>query len=318
MNSSPPLSSKKKTSDISSLLLATCSCILLALARDDFPEHDNTIPVHEGNPGETFTVLESVAHERLLWLEAALRHLIRLERMRILHLLSSCFLSHFPFQLGNAACRATTPDEADWRVANLDFIGDVQDLDLGIELARLTQSGVLLVDHDVARSRHVVLVQALNVQANVIARIRKVHPLMVHLDCEHLASAGIGSSVRGQKHNLFARLHHTLLHTAGQDIANTFDFVDTGNWHPHRCTHRPLRHAAQLVEHIVNCIDMDGLLSVLDILSLPPPHVVRLLQQIVAHPAGDGHHWRVLLNEFLLPANLDKHTLHLICNFIVA
>ena len=40
------------------------------------------------------------------------------------------------------------------------------------------------------------------------------------------------------------------------------------------------------------------------VLALPPGHVVGLLQEVVPHPTGDGHHRGVLLDEVLLPAHL--------------
>ena len=40
------------------------------------------------------------------------------------------------------------------------------------------------------------------------------------------------------------------------------------------------------------------------VLALPPGHVVGLLQEVVPHPTGDGHHRGVLLNEVFLPAHL--------------
>merc|ERR1719464_249719 len=65
----------------SSLLLAAGSGIFLAFARNDLAQHDNSVAVHECNPRETLAILERIAHERLLWLKAALGHLIRLERV---------------------------------------------------------------------------------------------------------------------------------------------------------------------------------------------------------------------------------------------
>mmetsp|Transcript_13879 Transcript_13879/g.17117 ORF Transcript_13879/g.17117 Transcript_13879/m.17117 type:complete len:249 (+) Transcript_13879:866-1612(+) len=62
---------------------------------------------------------------------------------------------------------------------------------------------------------------------------------------------------------------------------------------------------------------MDGLAANLNILALPPSHVLRLLQQVVTHPAGDWHHWGALLNEVLLPTNLHQHALHLVGNLVI-
>merc|ERR1711963_548808 len=141
-------------SEAPSLLLAASRALLLALARDHLPKHDNAVAIHEGHTGEALAILEGVAHKRLLRLEAALRHLIRLEGVRILHLLAARLFAHLPLQSRDAACRASAAHKANRGVANLDLIRDVQHLDLRIELAGLAQGGVLLVDHDVAGSRH--------------------------------------------------------------------------------------------------------------------------------------------------------------------
>merc|ERR1719272_867152 len=61
--------------------------------------------------------------------------------------------------------------------------------------------------------------------------------------------------------------------------------------------------------------DLDLLLgAVLERLLLPPGHVGRLLDQVVAHPAGQGHDREIGVDELLLPADLDKHVLHLAAN----
>ena len=122
---------------------------LLLLARDDLSQHDAGVAILEGNAGETLAVLEAVTHKRLLWLEAALGHLVGLEGVRVFHLLATCLLAHLPLALGNAAGRASAAHKANWGVADLDLVRDIKDLDLGIELLGVTQGGVLLVHHDV-------------------------------------------------------------------------------------------------------------------------------------------------------------------------
>merc|ERR1719236_116050 len=110
-----------------SLLLASSGAgIFLPLAGDDLPQHDATVAIHEGDTGETLAILEAVAHERLLWLEAALSHLVGFEGVRILHLLATGLLAHLPLQLGNAACGAAAAHKANRRISNLDLIGDIQ------------------------------------------------------------------------------------------------------------------------------------------------------------------------------------------------
>merc|ERR1712154_408764 len=175
-----------------SLLLATGTSLLLALTRDDLSKHYHTVAIHEGHSRQTLAILEGVAHQRLLRLEAALSHLVRLERMGIVHLLASCLLAHLPLQFRNTASRPSTSHEADWRIADLDLVGNVKHLNLCIELAGLPEGGVFLVHHHISGSWHVVLVQALDVQSNIVAWICEVHALMVHLNSEHLAGARIG------------------------------------------------------------------------------------------------------------------------------
>merc|ERR1711972_757590 len=169
----------------SSLFLATCCCfLLLSLTRHDLAKHHHSVSIHEGNARQALAILECVAHERLLWLEAALRHLVRLQSVRIFHLLPASLLAHLPLELRNAASRATAPHKADWRITDLDLIGNVQDLDLRIELAGLPERGVLLVHHHIAGARHVVFVQALDVQAHIVSWVCKVDARVVHLDRE--------------------------------------------------------------------------------------------------------------------------------------
>merc|ERR1719174_917185 len=147
-----------------SLLLAAGSGLLLPLAGDHLPQHHHAVAVHEGDAREALAVLEGVADKRLLRLEGALRHLVGLQRVRLLHILAAGLLAHLPQELRDAARGTPTPHEADRGVAGLDLVGNIENLDLRLELARLPERRVLLVDHHVARARHVVLVEALDVE----------------------------------------------------------------------------------------------------------------------------------------------------------
>ena len=64
---------------------------------------------------------EGVAHQWLLWLEAASSHLAGLEGMRIFRFHSTSFLAHLPLQRRNTTGSATTSHEADRRIASLDL-----------------------------------------------------------------------------------------------------------------------------------------------------------------------------------------------------
>merc|ERR1719389_138320 len=96
----------------------------------DLAKHDNAVAVEEGDAGETLAVLEGVHHQRLLRGEIHLGHLVRLERVRVLHLLAARLLADLPVHLRDAARRTTAADEADRGVADLDLARDVEDLDL--------------------------------------------------------------------------------------------------------------------------------------------------------------------------------------------
>merc|ERR1712039_747605 len=126
------MTATKATAQQASLLLAASRALLLALARDHLAEHHHAIAIHEGNTRKALAILEGVAHERLLWLGAALRHLVRLQRMRVFHLLAARLLAHLPLELADAAGRAAAAHEADRGIADLDLIRDVQHLDLRI------------------------------------------------------------------------------------------------------------------------------------------------------------------------------------------
>ena len=62
-----------------------------------------------------------------------------------------------------------------------------------------------------------------------------------------------------------------------------------------------------------------SLLADEDIDTIPPAgHLLRLGQQIVTHPAGDGDNGHGLENEVLLPADAAQHMDHLVLDLLVA
>merc|ERR1712087_693444 len=129
-----------------SLLLAAGGSFLLALAGDHLAQHDHAIAVHERDARQALAILEGVAHQRLLRCKTALRHLVGLRGVGIIHLLAAGLLAHLPLELRDAASGPSAPHETDRRIANLDLVRDVQHLNLSVELAGLAQGGVLLVD----------------------------------------------------------------------------------------------------------------------------------------------------------------------------
>merc|ERR1711966_164688 len=155
--------------------------VLLVLEGHHLAKHDGRVAVKERNAREALARLEGVDDEGLLRHEDDLRHLVRLERVRVLHLLAARLLANLEVEARGPARRAAAAHEADRRVANLDLARDVEGLDLRGELAAAVEGGVLLVDHDVAHARHVLL-------GELVARV-------VHLDGEDLAAANVGGGV---------------------------------------------------------------------------------------------------------------------------
>merc|ERR1711920_103115 len=150
---------------------------------DDLAKHDGRVAVKEGNARETLAILERIDHHRLLRAERDLRHLVRLERVGRLHLLAACLL------------------------AELDLARDVERLDLRVELTALVERLVLLVDHHVADARHVLLVEALDVQADVVTRLGELVARVVHLDSEDLATAWVSWGIGRHEDDLLVGLN---------------------------------------------------------------------------------------------------------------
>merc|ERR1712224_740164 len=257
----------------------------------DLPKHHNAVAVEESDAGETLAVLERVNDKRLLRGEVHLGHLVRLERVRVLHLLAARLLADLPVHLRDAARRATAADEANRGVADLDLTRDVEDLDLRVEVVARTKRRVLLVDHHVARPRLVLLVETLDVHADVVTRARRVLALVVHLHREDLAAARVRGRVRREEADLLTRLHRALLHASGNDVTDTLDLVDTRHRQTHGRVSRAHRRAGHVVQTIVEAVDVEllnpALRLDLDVLAAPPLNVVRLLEEVVANPPGD-------------------------------
>merc|ERR1719221_1004377 len=101
-----------------SLLLPSSGSLSFLLAGDDLSQHDDTVAIHEGNPGQALAILEGVANKRLPRLKTALCHLVGLERVRILHLLTASLLAHLPLELGDAAGGPSTSHKTDGGVTD--------------------------------------------------------------------------------------------------------------------------------------------------------------------------------------------------------
>merc|ERR1712072_606050 len=110
-------------------------------------------------------------------------------------------------------------------VPALDLVRDVEDLNLSGELAGLAQGGVLLVDHHVAGTRHVLLVQALDVETNVVTRVGSLGTRVMHLDREDLSRTRVGPGMRRQEYHILARLDDALLNASSKHITDALNLV---------------------------------------------------------------------------------------------
>merc|ERR1712093_91269 len=146
--------------------------------------------------------------------------------------------------------------------------------------AARAQGRVLLVHHHVARARHVLLLQTLDVHADVVTRARRVLALVVHLHREHLAAARVRRGVRRQEDDLLTRLHRALLDTPGDHVTDALDLVDAGHRQAHGRLARAHRRAGQIIEDLEKRVEVELLRARLLILHLnvtavPPRHVRR-------------------------------------------
>merc|ERR1719335_1485318 len=145
----PQLRRKEASLSMSTSRLLLLGALDLVHLLHDLAKHDNAVAVEEGDAGETLAVLEGVDHQRLLRGKVHLGHLVRLERVRVLHLLAARLLADLPVHLRDAARRAAAANEANRGVTDLDLTRDVEDLDLRIEVVARTKRRVLLVHHHV-------------------------------------------------------------------------------------------------------------------------------------------------------------------------
>merc|ERR1719258_237681 len=266
--------------------------LLVSLERDlgDLAEHDRGVAVEEGDAGEAVARLEVVNHEGVLGLEDRLGDLVGLERHGGLELLATGFLADLEDELGHLARGAAAAHERDGGVAGLELAGDIEDLDLGVEVLARLEGGVLLVDHHVTGAGHVDLVETLDVHADVVTGVSLVDTLVVHLDGEHLAGAGVGDGVGWDEDDLLTGADDALLDAAREDITDTLDLVHAGDGE----AHVGLVVAGGLGDHAVEDIEegVDVVLGALEVVvddvdAGPPAHVGGLGDEVVTLPAGD-------------------------------
>lgn len=236
----------------------------------------------------------------------------------VLSLGTTGLLADLPVDGGDTAGRAASADEGNRRVANLELSGVVEDLHLGGEGLAGLEGIIALDDHDVTNAGHVLLGETLDVEANVVTGSSHGDRLVVHLNGEDLTSARLGGSVGGEEENFVSGLDFTLLNAAGDDISDTLDLVHTRDGHAEGLLQGALGDLDHLLEAVQEGHDLNRLLLGFDGDTLPPSHVSGSLEEVVSAPTGDGHERNAVLDELLLPSDLDEHGGHLVLDLIVA
>merc|ERR1719460_2127313 len=188
---------------------------------------------------------------------------------------------------------------------SLELARVVLDGDLHGELGSLSEA-ILLVADDVTDTGHVLLAETLDVETDIVASHRTLDLLVVHLDGEHLATAGHLAVRRGELH-LRLLDDGTLLDTASDHVTDTLDLVHTGHTGAHGSVIRASRGEAGIVEGILQSVNVDLVAADLEVDALVPGHLLGLLDEVVALPAGDRDEGELLLDLVLLVASGLKH-----------
>mmetsp|Transcript_12824 Transcript_12824/g.36793 ORF Transcript_12824/g.36793 Transcript_12824/m.36793 type:complete len:488 (+) Transcript_12824:124-1587(+) len=291
-------------------------CLVLDL--DDLSKHDGGVSIEESDTGETLARLEVVDNQRLGRLEHDLGHLVGLESVRGLHLLSSGLLTDLPVDADDLAGRPSATDESDRGVTRLGLSRNVQGLDLGREVLHRLEGGVRLQDHDISGTGEVVLVKTLDVHSDVVTRSSLLGTLVVHLDGEDLSNARVGGSVGRHEDDLITGVDNSLLDTSGKDITDSLDLVGSRDGQTKRGIGLPLRHLNECVQGVEEGVDVNLLtLRADDIDSAPPSHVGGLGDEVVSHPSRDGQDRHRGLDKVRLPANLAEHVAHLVTDLLI-
>jgi len=290
----------------------------LAFNINDLSKHDNTVTLHDGNTSETFTVLEGVNDEWLLRLENDFSHFVGLEVVRVFSLLVSGFLSDLPFDFGHLEGRASSTNESDRGVSRLQLSRVVKDLNLSGEFSSTSNGVIGFEDHDVTNTRHVFLDETLNVESDVVTSSCLRDRLVVHFDGENLSSARSRWGVGWDEDNFSSRGDNSLFDTSSNDVSYSLNLVDSRDRHAHSLVLNTRRDDDLFLENVENGVYVALLTSDgLNVNSVPPAHIGGFGDEIVSNPSRDRNDWDVVVNEVLLPADLDQHFLHFVLYFVV-
>jgi len=237
---------------------------------DNLSQHNDRSTFHEGNTSKTFTVLEGVDNKWLLRFKDSLSHFVGFEGDWSFKFLVTSFLTDLPVDASHSDGRSSSSDEGNGAISSLQFTRVFQNTDLSSEGSDSVDGGISLEYHDITNTRHVFLLQTLDVESTVVTRDGLRDRFVVHFNSEDLSIARSGGSVSGQEDNFFGWSDSSLFDTSSQHITNTLDFVDTGDWGSGRSSGRSLRDGDEFLKDIEESVNVDDCLSLFDVSSVPP------------------------------------------------
>mmetsp|Transcript_13404 Transcript_13404/g.26712 ORF Transcript_13404/g.26712 Transcript_13404/m.26712 type:complete len:296 (-) Transcript_13404:137-1024(-) len=140
----------------------------------------------------------------------------------------------------------------------------------------------------------------------------------MHLHSEDLSNAWVGRGMGWHEDNILSWLDHSLLDTSGKHISNSLNLVSSRNWKTEWGISLTLWHLNKVVQSLEEGINVLLIsLWIHNINSLPPVHVLGLLDEVISHPSRDWKNWHRVLDKVWLPSNLGKHMGHLITDLVV-
>ncbi|KAF5215503.1 hypothetical protein ECC02_011819 [Trypanosoma cruzi] len=268
---------------------------LLLRHRLDDADGDRLAHVTHGKAAKRSVVVEHLHAHGLLRHHAHHGGVTGLDRLGVLLKLLAGAAVDLGLDLGELARDVAGVAVEHRRIAVADLAGVVQDDHLRREVGRLLWGVVLRVAAHVATA-DVLHGHVLHVEADVVAGRGLDQLLVVHLNRLHLRR-----HVGGRKRHHVAGLHRARLHATDRHGADTADLVHVLQRQAQRLVagaHRGLQH--------VECLQQRG--------ALVPRHIFRLVNHVVALPAGDGDEAHLL---HVVP-NLLQVRRHLLHNLIVA
>jgi len=282
----------------------------------DLTDGTAVVTLEHSNTGKVGADIEGIGGDGLLRNQHDLSSAVGGELLDVSGPLATSLLRADLHDLSNAHGRVSGTDVAGRGVTNGERSGKSQSLDHSVDALGGDDGLIVLEDHDITLLGHVVLVQVLHVDTDVVTRNGLRHVLVVHFDGEDLTEARVSGGVGRHELDFLTGLEGTLLDTTADDVTDTLDLQVSGHRHTESGIDGTSGDGDHLVEGIVQSVDVDGLVTDLNVNTLPPRHVLGRLEQVVSLPSGNRDDGDLLGDLRLGPTDLSQHTLHLSLDFV--